>query len=410
MSRATSSAEEELLRVRVTGPLEPFVVGFAAELARQGFAPSSAVAHLRLTARVSRWLEDERLAPAALFAETAERFCEARRAAGYTKFVSMRGLGPLLGYLRREGVIPLEGTSSRLGPVEALLDRFGRYLKGECGLAPTSVDRYAATVRPFVEQLNGRDGIELTRLNAEEVRGFVLAYCPRRGSSVAKLTVVALRALLCFLYLQGEIESPLADAVPSVASWRLAELPKRLELGEVQRLLDSCDRSTASGRRDLAILTVLARLGMRVCEVAALSLGDVDWQAGEITLRGKGRSERLPLPVDVGQATVAYLRDGRPANTMSTALFVCLLAPYGAMSRTAVSGVVARASGRAGLGSIYGHRLRHTAASEMLMAGADLREIGQVLGHRSVDSTAIYAKCDRRSLREIARPWPGALS
>src|ERR1700722_19503341 len=279
--------------------------------------------------------------------------------------------------------------------------------KGECGLAPTSVGRYAATVRPFVEQLSGHDSIELTRLNAEEVRRFVVAYCPRQGSSVAKLTVVALRALLRFLYLQGEIESPLADAVPSVASWRLAELPKRLELGEVQRLLDSCDRSTASGRRDLAIL---ARLGMRVCEVAALSLGDVDWQAGEITLRGKGRSERLPLPVDVGQAIVAYLRDGRPTDTTSTALFVCLLAPYRAMSRTAVSGVVARASGRAGLGSIYGHRLRHTAASEMLIAGADLREIGQVLGHRSVDSTAIYAKCDRRSLRQIARPWPGALS
>jgi site-specific recombinase XerD len=305
-------------------------------------------------------------------------------------------------------VIAPEGTSSQRGPVEVLLDRFGGYLECECSLAPASVDRYVTLVRPFLEQFSGRNGVELGRLNAEEVRRFVVAYCPRQGSSMARLTVVALRALLRFFYLQGEIESPLADAVPSVASWRLAELPRRLEPGEVQRLLDACDRRAMSGRRDLAILTVLARLGMRVCELAALSLGDVDWQAGEITLRGKGRSERLPLPVDVGQAIVAYLRDGRPVDTTSTALFVCLLAPYRAMSPRAVSEVVARASGRAGLGKIYGHRLRHTAASEMLNAGADLREIGQVLGHRTVESTAIYAKCDRRSLRQIARPWPEA--
>jgi site-specific recombinase XerD len=198
--------------------------------------------------------------------------------------------------------------------------------------------------------------------------------------------------------------------VPSVAGWRLSALPKRLEPEQVDALLDSCDRSTSIGRRDLAILTVLARLGLRAGEVAALSLEDIDWRAGELVVHGKGnRSERLPLPHDVGDAIVGYLRDGRPATAQDRAVFVRVRAPHHRVSSGAVTYVVEAAALRAGLGLVHAHRLRHTAASEMLRCGATLEEVGQVLRHRHAATTAIYAKADRNALRQIARPWPGAI-
>jgi integrase/recombinase XerD len=187
-------------------------------------------------------------------------------------------------------------------------------------------------------------------------------------------------------------------------------LPKRLEPGQVDALLASCDRSTVIGRRDLAILTVLARLGLRAAEVAAMSLEDIDWRAGELVVRGKGaRCERLPLPADVGEAIVGYLHDGRPASALDRSVFVRVRAPHHRLSPGGVTFVVEAAALRAGLGTIHAHRLRHTAASEMLRAGATLPEVGQVLRHRHARSTAIYAKVDREALREIARAWPGAV-
>jgi site-specific recombinase XerD len=203
----------------------------------------------------------------------------------------------------------------------------------------------------------------------------------------------------------------LAGAVPSSASWRLAGLPRALEPWQVQRLLGSCDRRTAAGRRDFAIMTVLARLGLRAGEVAGLELDDLDWRAGEIVVRGKGRrSERLPLPADVGEAIAAYLRQGRPASAQGRAVFVRVKAPHRALTTGGITQVVVSAGRRAGLGQIHAHRLRHSAATAMLRAGSSLEEIGQVLRHRAPLTTAIYAKVDRDALRQIARPWPGARS
>jgi len=239
----------------------------------------------------------------------------------------------------------------------------------------------------------------------------VLAVCPGRSRGSAKLLVTALRSLLGFLHVEGMLAESLVGAVPSVAGWRLAGLPRGLEPAQARRLLASCDRRTTAGRRDFAILTLLLRLGLRRGEVARLELGDIDWRAGEIAIRGKGsRQERLPLPADVGEAVAGYLRRGRPASAQGRCVFVRVKAPHLPLTPAGVTQVVVSAGKRSGLGEIAAHRLRHTAATEMLRAGATLPEVGQVLRHRSLLTTAIYAKVDREALRTIARAWIGGVA
>jgi site-specific recombinase XerD len=400
----------DVSRVGVAGPLEPFVAGFAAELSRLGFQPVTVRKQVSLLAGLSSWMTAEGVAPSGLSSEVAARFCAARRAAGHTYLLSVKALAPLLMYLRELGVAPPASGPASAGPVEELLSGFRRYLEQERGLVPAAARGYVDKVRPFVARFEGPDGLELWRMNVAEVRGFVVDVCPRLGRRAAQLTVVALRSLLRFLHLDGGLERSLTGAVPSVAGWRLSGLPKRLEPGQVDALLASCDTSTVIGIRDLVILTVLARLGLRAGEVAGLSLEDVDWRAGELVVSGKGgHSERLPLPHDVGEAVVDYLRHGRPVSAQDRTVFVRVRAPHHQLSPGGVTYVVEAAALRAGLGTIHAHRLRHTAASELLGAGATLPEVGQVLRHRHARSTAIYAKVDREALRQIARPWPGAI-
>ncbi|MDQ3630745.1 MAG: site-specific integrase [Actinomycetota bacterium] len=398
----------DLSRVVVTGPFERYSSGFLVDLVEAGYLPVARTLQLQLMAHVSRWLESEGLGPDALAGTVVERFLEARRVAGYPNHLTAKALAPLLAYLRGIGVVPPDRAPVLTG-AEALLERYRVYLVGEHGLAAVTARGYVDLVRAFVTCREDADGeLDLWDLTASDVLGFVLCECPRRGRSSAKLVVTALRSLLGFLHVEGLIARPLAPVVPSVANWRLAGLPRGLEHGQVHALLGSCDRSRAVGRRDYAILTVLVRLGMRRGEVAGLRLDDIDWQAGEIVVCGKGnRAERLPLPVDVGEAIVAYLRDGRPATAQGRSVFVRVKAPHRALTPGGVTQVVVSAAKRAGLGEVTAHRLRHTAATELLRAGAPLVEIGQLLGHRSELTTTIYAKVDRDRLRALARPWPG---
>jgi integrase/recombinase XerD len=262
-------------------------------------------------------------------------------------------------------------------------------------------------VRPFVTSRAHGDVLDLAGITAADVSGFVLSSCPGRAVGSAKLLVCALRSLLRWLHLTGQLPSPLASAVPSVAGWRLSSLPKSLEPDELRRLLSSCDRRTATGRRDYAVMLLLSRLGLRAGEVARLGLDDIDWRHGEITILGKGnRGERLPLPADVGAAITAYLRRGRPATAEGRSVFVRVHAPHRALSTGGVTEIVFDAAQRAGLPKMHAHRLRHTAASAMLRASSPQPEVGQVLRHRSMLTTAIYAKVDRDALAVLARPWP----
>jgi integrase/recombinase XerD len=233
----------------------------------------------------------------------------------------------------------------------------------------------------------------------------VVTQSRQRPKSVKRM-VTALRSLLGFLHVEGHIGQPLA--VPSPAGWTQAGLPRALDGDQVAALLASCDPRTRTGRRDLAILTLLARLGLRAGEVAALRLDDIDWRRGEITVRGKGnRHDRLPLPADVGQRIVAYLQDRSPGTAQGRTVFVRAQAPYRPLASNAVTTVVACAGRRAGLGVIGAHRLRHSAATAMLRSGGSLTEIGQTLRHARPLTTAIYAKVDIEALRQLARPWPG---
>lgn len=394
-------------RVRVTGPLEAYASGFATELTRVGYRKNSTADQLRLLAHLSRWLAAEGHGAAELTPAVGDAFLAARRTAGYTLWLSPKALVPLLQYLRGLGAAPQEPVGV-LSPMEAMLARYRGYLTSERGLTASTAQGYAYAVRPFLRKREAPEGrLRLEDLAPRDITAFVVAEVPGRRTGSAKLAVTALRSLLGFLHVEGIIARSLTSAVPSVAGSRLAGLPKALDVGQVRQLLASCDRSTAVGRRDFAILTMLVRLGLRAGEVAALELDHVDWRHGEIAVRGKGnRHERLPLPVDVGRAVAAYLRRGRP-TAESRHVFLRVRAPHQTLTSSGVTSVVIGAAHKAGLPAVGPHRLRHTAATEMLRAGAPLAEIGQVLRHRSPLSTAIYAKVDRVALRELARPWPG---
>lgn len=317
-----------------------------------------------------------------------------------------------MAYLRSLGVAPASLAAPSGDPVGDMLEWYRSYLTVERGLVAKAALSYCANVRPFLQTRLSPDGrtLEFSRLSAADIVNFVVARCPSLSRSVASLTVCALRSFLGFLHVEGLIERSLSSYVPKVAGRRLAGLPKGLDANQVQDLLASCDRKIAVGCRDFAVLTLLVRLGLRSGEVAKLGLDDIDWRAGEIVVQGKGSCERLPLPADVGQAVATYLRERRPTTAQCRTVFVRIKAPHRALSSSGVTQIVAAAGRRAGLGTIHAHRLRHTAASAMLRAGASLPEVGQLLRHRRALTTAIYAKVDYEALRTIALPWPGDIA
>lgn len=392
---------------RVLGPLAPYSSGFVVELVGRGYRPRSVSGQLELMAHLSRWLGERGVEPEGLTPVIADRFLEVRRERA-SCLRSWRALGPLVGYLRGLGVIPMLAAS--LGSsVDRLLVEYRDYLLRERGLTAGSVAHLERVARLFLAERTEPLEDALRGLSTSEVTGFVVVQCGPGGRSgaSAKILTSGLRSLLRYLHLVGLIERPLAQAVPRAAGWRLSSLPRPLETEDVARLLSSCEEATAVGRRDLAILLLLARLGLRAGEVARLSLEDIDWRAGEVTIHGKGStSERLPLPHEVGERLVTYLRAGRPPMVDFREVFVSMKAPLRPLSPTAVTHVVASACKRAGVEPVHAHRLRHTLASDLLRAGTPLAQIAPVLRHASVATTAIYAKIDREALRALARPWP----
>jgi site-specific recombinase XerD len=386
--------------------LAPFADGFRAELDRLGYTPLTREYKINQMASLSRWLEGQSLGVGDLNGCWARAFS--------VEFLAVRGrplgsraLRPLLVWLRREGVIEADPTVPG-GPVDELIDDYRRWMVTERGLSARTVGRYEQTASRFLAgrvSLVGGSGVE--GLNGEAVTAFLLSEVGRGlvpGSVQGR--VAELRSLLRYLYWAGLIDTELAGAVPPVPGWKVTGVPPRMTAAEVTVLLDSCDRSTPTGRRDVAMLMLLARLGLRAAEVAGLALGDIDWREGELVVRGKGRrADRLPLPADVGDAVAGYLMDGRP-RVESRTVFVSANAPYLRLGSTGVSETVRRQCLRAGLPPLRAHRLRHALATDLLDRGASLMEIGQVLRQRDLATTAVYAKVDHAALRELALPWP----
>jgi integrase/recombinase XerD len=316
-------------------------------------------------------------------------------------------LPPILEYPRRVGATPELSAVSATTAAEELLERFARYLTVERALTQPVVHAYCHWVRPFVETVCcAGDAAVRGDLTSADISLFLVDRLPGLSKKSAQMTASSLRSFLRFLHSEGIVRSCLADAVLSPAQWRLSGLARPLDDGQLGALRGACDPSKPVGRRDLAVIAVLSRLGLRCAEAAALRLEDVDWPDGTITVHGKGnRTDRLPLPVDVGEAIVDYLCHGRPDTTART-VFVRVCAPHTALAPSSVSCIVARAARRAGLGTVHAHRLRHTAASRTLNTGASLEEVALLMRHAGPATTFGYAKTDQDRLARLARCWP----
>jgi site-specific recombinase XerD len=376
-----------------------------ARLRERGYTPLTAVIVMRLMAHLSRWLDANALGVAGLTGEQVDRYVAERRAAGRTSALSPRSLAPILAVLAEAGAV---GPASVAVPAEsgqeALLAGFERHLLCERALAAPTAAAYVTRARRF---LAGMTGSGLAGLSAGDVTRAVLAEAEMVSAGSAQYFVAALRAFLRFCFLEGLVETDLTWAALAVTGRRRSPLPMGISQAAARALLASCDRRRPAGRRDYAVLVTLLRLGLRASEAAALTLEDIDWRAGEITVHGKGRrDERLPLPADVGEAIAGYLARGRPV-TGCREVFMRAIAPAGPLGRGGISFIVRRACRRAGIPPVGAHRLRHTAACEMAQAGAPLTEIGQVLRHTSLVSTANYARVSVVELRKLAQPWPG---
>jgi site-specific recombinase XerD len=391
-------------RVLIAGPLAVFVDGFRGELERLGYSPFTAEDQLRLMAHLSRWLEDGGLDVEDLTAARAQEFLAYRRACGHAHRYSPRALLVVLGFLRRRRAAPLAVPAAIVTATDRLLAAFEEHLLRDRGLSEFTVVGYRRVATLFVADCFPDGDLRLERLMAADVSAFMLAQSAFRSPGSLSTTVTGLRALLRFLYLRGYTPLALAAAVPAAAQPR-PEVSATLSTEDVDRLLASCDRRTAIGRRDHAILTVLARLGLRAGEVATLRLDDIDWRSAELAVDGKSGHGRLPLPVDVGQALAEYLQQRRPIDECRH-VFVQARAPYGPLGRCGVSHVVRHACQRAAVSEVRAHRLRHGAATQMHRAGAGLIEISQVLRHRHLATTTIYTRTDPQTLAELARPWP----
>ena len=404
-----SSARAQRLRV---GPLAPHIDGFAALLTQEGYAQVSVRGKLQLLDKLSRWLKRRKLQAADLGEQLLSLFLTCRRRSGPRRGDAAT-CRQLLGFLRGLDCIPIAPKQIDTTSLARIEQDFARFLSAERGLKSVTIADYMRTVRRFLLQRFGQEECRVDELCLQDINRFILDRARHVRRSYAQSMVTALRSFMRFLQQRGTITADIAAAVPTVANWRLSHLPKTLTPAQVERLLTCCDRNTPTGQRDYAILLLLARLGLRAGEVVAMTLDDLDWEAGEFIVRGKGdRLERLPLPQDAGAALAYYLRHVRPACS-TRRVFIRMKAPHcGFAGAVAICNVVRRALWRADLDPEFkgAHLLRHSLATNMLRRGASLGQIGQLLRHCHPNTTQIYAKVDIEALRGIALPWPGGAS
>jgi len=383
------------------------VAGYQQWLVDQGYAPETVRQMLKELGQVGCWLGGEHLEVADLDGARIVQFRADRRDAGFRRVPGCKALAVLERYLHEVGAVPTAPVST--AQLDVVLERYRRWMVEQRGLAETTIVRYEKTARRFlVEQVMTGSVFHPESLTGVDVNAFLLRECARVSAGSAKGCVAELRSLLRFLYLHELTPMRLGSAVPPVGGWRLSTLPPpNIEPADIARLLGSCDRDTTMGRRDFAMMSLIARLGLRCIEVARMQLDDLDWRAGELLVRGKaGRLDRLPLPIDVGEALASYLTERHTLDDRH--VFLTERAPRQPIRAELIGDVVQRACLRAGIAHVGPHRLRHALARELLRKGAGLRTIAQVLRHQDLATTALYAKVDMATLREVALPWMGA--
>lgn len=385
--------------------------GFAQELCQAGYAEITARRHIRAAEHLIHWTGRKGKAITALDERMIEEFtqhlkrCRCLRYGHTHRRDLQRGARLFLGYGRRAGLLMTPLAEEAIAD-PALLVSFGRWMRQQRGTCDATLYNYSVHLRDLLKSLGEDPG----KFDAHNLRQFILNTSQRCGWASAKKCTTAVRMFLRFLIAASKCAAGLEAAIPVLAHWRLSSLPRYLQSDEVERVIASCDPATSVGRRDRAILLLLARLGLRAGDIVQLRLGDLDWKDAGICVSGKGRRQTLlPLTQEIGDAIASYIKDGRPQTAADT-LFIRSRAPFRALANhCAISMIVAQAMRRAGVvcpSRGAAHVLRHSVASSMLRQGASLQEIAGVLRHRSVATTEIYAKVDVVSLRQIAQPWP----
>ena len=396
---------------RRKGPLVPYMDAFERRSTALGYAPTTVRSQAPLISGFSKWLNWKKILIEKISPNHAECYLRYRARRRCRRSGEVAILRRLLDLLREEGIDPEQPACPENTPAQRLLDEYACYLRQERALSPRTLIYYLDFARGFLGQTFGEGKLKMSALRAADVIKFVQRQVAHRSRGSARKLTTGLRSFLRFARYRGYITADLATGVPAVANWSMPSIPRSIEPEDVRRVLAHCDRRTAVGSRDYAILLLLARLGLRASAIAFLELDDIDWGAGTLSVRGKDSHVHvLPLPIDVGKAIAAYLRK-RPVST-TRRVFLRARAPLqGFKTYFAVVSVVKHAMVRAGIDSPRkgAHQFRHALACEMLRKGSSLPEIGQILGHRSPQSTAIYAKVDLPSLRTIALPWPGGV-
>lgn len=405
--------EQVVLSQSPEGPLAAHLASFANFIGEQGYSAFSLRRHVRIAAGFSRWLGQIGIQGHSICSAHGVEYLRDRARHLRPGRGDSAVLQHLITFLRHEGVIPQETIEpARLTAVEQCVQDYARYLCEARGLTTATIINYVPFVREFLKRKFDEGLVTLPRLGAGDVVGFVQHRVPHLHLKRAKLMTSALRSFLRYVRYRGDITLDLADAVPVVANWSMTSIPRAIGADQVRQLLDSIDRDQPTGRRDYAILLLLARLGLRSGEVAFLELDDVDWNTGQMHVRGKGGQRyALPLPDEVGEAIAAYLQSGRPRSA-SRRVFLRARAPHhGFQGASGVGSLVRHSLERAGIHTPTrgAHQFRHGLASEMLRQGASLGEIGELLGHRHPQTTKIYTKVDLEALRTRALPWPGGV-
>ena len=394
------------------GPLGSIVPVYAAFLAKQGYAENSAHLQLRFLNDLNQWLLQQQLLASDLSEQTIHRYMRSRHQRYRPRSDDSSILSRLVYLLHAHGILQKEPAQYPDNPHQDVENDYDRYLSEERGLSITTRSSYLLFIKRFLSTQFGNNPVKFDDLTADDVIQFIRHQAVRLSPKCGGLMVSALRSFLRYLRHRGDIAINLAACVPTIPNWQYSALPRFLQADQVHQVLNQCDRRTAKGRRDYAILLLLARLGLRACEIVSLTLDDIHWQSGEIRIQGKGkRSALLPLPPDVGQAIADYLEQDRPICS-TRRVFIRMKAPRrGFANSAAISTIVARTLKRAGIDSPHtgAHLFRHSLATQMLRQGATLADIAILLRHSSINTTAIYAKVDLMALRPLAQPWPGGV-